>query len=120
MVVLKKDDFGLLMLLSDSDIGEGGEIKDIVYVNPYSVRGLERIGSVSVENSETHIPTFFFGASWGFWTIDFPDAREIIRGSEATYEELIGRGFIQKVLWDVSRIEARFDGSPLDWDSRGL
>lgn len=119
-IVLKLDKFGLLVQLSGGEDEKDREMNDIVYVNPYSARRWERSGNVDVIEVASHLPTFFTGASWGFWTIEYPEGSERIEGSETSHEALVGRGFVPKVLWDAGRIEAYFDGRPLTVLSIGL
>ena len=116
VTVLKLDDFGLLIQLGDN-IHEGrSEKKTIVYMNPHGAKKWNIVRNINVENIVSKLPTFFFGSSSGFWTVDSKEGRKYIQSGKATYEDLMARGFVFKVLWNGARIEAYFDGEPLVWD----
>ena len=116
VTVLKLDDFGLLIQLGDI-IHEGrSENQTIVYMNPHGAKKWNIVRNIDVENIASKSPTFFFGSSFGFWTVDSKEGRKHIQSEEATYEDLLARGFVFKVLWNGARIEAYFDGKPLVWD----
>ncbi|MBP7866936.1 MAG: hypothetical protein KA419_13415 [Acidobacteria bacterium] len=115
--VIRSDGFGLLIQLANPATGEFDlEYKDsVVYVNLYSVRNWKKVGFSPVDNVMDNLPTFFFGSSATVWTIQAKEGVSYIKGNDASMDELLKKGYVQKVLWHGNDIKEYFKGKPLIW-----
>lgn len=112
--VLKIDDFGILLQIfgGDSLVNKGG----IAYVNPESIKHWQKIDGGACNLPDSSIvegPVFFFGSSATHWTVEAPGGDFYVKGCDATFEQMVGRGYIHKVLWLSKNIEEYLDGKPL-------
>lgn len=130
-LVLRKDKFGLLLVVhkeifEDSqsiELWEGQEFSQgtIAYVNPASGRQRWRhVGQITEIPDFSQGLTMFYGNSISGWTVVTSDGnQQFFKGSDITYEKLIGRGYLHKILWLGEDIEKfiEFD-IPLVWPGK--
>lgn len=98
---------------SQSDFSRGG----LYYVNSNSAKNRwNPVLTVKPKQSELVFPSFFFGTESSGWTVETGGEKRCIPAHRATYDELIKRGYIHKILWLAEDIErALAKGEQLVW-----
>jgi hypothetical protein len=119
---LHRDSFGMMFEILagiyESSVGLN-KLKEarkaVCYINEASTKRRWRLVGSS-ESQITDIPAVFNGHPDCFWSV-YEDGKEETVSAKTTEAELVAQGFIPRVLWLASSIEAFvFNGKPLTWN----